>query len=45
MEDLLELAANWLEGGCPAGCEDADIDESGAVDLADFAIQAGDWRK
>ncbi len=45
MEDLLEVAGNWLEEGCPAGCEEADINGDGRVDLEDFAILAGNWLK
>ncbi|MCE5184588.1 MAG: hypothetical protein LLF76_00490 [Planctomycetaceae bacterium] len=33
MVDLMEIARNWLETGCPADCEQADIDASGVVDL------------
>jgi len=43
MEDLLEVAGNWLEEGCPAGCEEADINGDGRVDLEDWAILARDW--
>jgi len=41
--DLEELASHWLQTGCPTGCEDADIDGSGLVDLLDFAMLAADW--
>jgi len=41
--DFAEIARNWLNGGCPAGCEEADIDGSGDVGLGDFAILADNW--
>jgi hypothetical protein len=41
--DLMEVINNWLEEGCLTGCEDADIDNSGKVDLADYAILAQYW--
>ncbi len=43
MVDLAEVAAHWLETGCPAGCEDADIDASGTVDFCDYSILASHW--
>jgi hypothetical protein len=43
MADLMEVVNNWLEQGCPAGCEQADIDNSGTVDLADLSILAANW--
>jgi len=45
MEDLLEVAGNWLEEGCPVGCEEADINGDGFVNLEDLAVLAGDWLK
>jgi len=42
-EDLEELVAHWLQSGCPAGCEDADINGNGSVDSYDYAILASDW--
>ena len=45
MEDLLEVAGNWLEEGCPAGCEEADINGDGFVNLEDLAVLAGEWLK
>jgi hypothetical protein len=45
MADLMEVVNNWLEQGCPAGCEQADIDNSGTVDLADLSILAANWMK
>ena len=44
-DDLMEVVNHWLEQGCPSGCEQADIDGSGAVDLGDFAVLAGEWMK
>jgi hypothetical protein len=41
--DLMEVVNHWLEQGCPAGCEQADIDNSGTVDLADLSILADNW--
>jgi hypothetical protein len=41
--DLEELAFHWLQTGCPTDCEDADIDESGTVDLLDYSVLAADW--
>jgi len=43
MADLMEVVNHWLQAGCPAGCEQADIDGSGQVDLGDMAILAGNW--
>ena len=44
-DDLMEVVNHWLEQGCSAGCEQADTDGSGTVDLGDYAILAGDWMK
>ncbi len=41
--DLMEVANHWLQSGCPTDCEDADIDGSGKVDLADLAAVCADW--
>jgi hypothetical protein len=43
MADLMEVVNNWLQQGCPASCEQADIDNSGTVDLADLSILAANW--
>lgn len=43
LDDLLELSINGLHEGCPTGCEQADINENGRVDLEDLAILAGEW--
>ena len=43
MADFAELARNWLNTGCPANCEDADIDTSGDVGLPDLTAVADDW--
>lgn len=41
--DYAELARHWMDEGCPANCEDADIDGSGIVDLADLAVFSQHW--
>ena len=45
MEDLAHLAVRWLEDNCGAadGCEGADLNMSGNVDLPDFAVFAEQW--
>ena len=44
--DLDTLAQHWLCPDCtPVACEGADIDLSGKVDLADFALFAEAWLK
>jgi hypothetical protein len=46
VEDLNLLATSWLLEDCGASndaCGGADLNASGAVDLADFAIFAGHW--
>ncbi len=43
MIDLAELMHNWQKSGCPAECEQADIDGSGIVDLMDLMILAAHW--
>jgi hypothetical protein len=45
MVDFAEVARNWLQTGCPAGCEDADIDGDGQVGVGDLAVLSGDWMK
>ena len=41
--DFAEVARNWQNTGCPANCEDADIDESGDVGVGDLAAVVEDW--
>jgi len=41
--DYAELARNWMNQNCPINCEQADIDNSGTVDLADLSILTADW--
>jgi hypothetical protein len=43
--DLTEVIDNWLRQDCPTECEQADIDSSGTVDLADLSLLAADWMK
>ncbi len=45
VDDLKVLAENWLDTGCIAEtwCNKADIDQSGDVDLLDFAAVVVDW--
>ena len=45
MADLTEVIDNWLRQDCPTECEQADIDSSGTVDLADLSLLAADWIK
>lgn len=45
MVDFSEVARNWQNTGCPANCEDADIDENNEVGLGDLAAVAEDWLK
>ncbi len=43
--DLKILAQNWLrtDCSCPDACNGADLNQSGGVDLFDYAILAGQW--
>jgi len=45
IEDLLTLAENWLRTNCGPcqWCELKDMDCSGSVDIADFAILSSHW--
>ncbi|UCG58138.1 MAG: lamin tail domain-containing protein, partial [Phycisphaerales bacterium] len=44
-EDLVVFAGQWLDQGCPAaGCE-ADLDDVGGVNTADFALLAENWQR
>ncbi|HML73769.1 MAG TPA: hypothetical protein PKB02_04665 [Anaerohalosphaeraceae bacterium] len=43
MADFAELAEHWLNLNCPADCEEADIDLSGSVDMADLILLSRDW--
>ncbi len=44
-EDMTLFLPHWLEQNCPNpdNCAQADIDRSGKVDLADWAILASNW--
>lgn len=44
--DLYALGKNWLRDDCNAGnayCNAADINKNGKIDLADYALLAGQW--
>ena len=43
LADFIELSAHWQQTGCPAGCEDADIDASGTVDMTDLLSLVDAW--
>jgi hypothetical protein len=46
LEDIWYLMQRWQKLDCAAAnhfCQGADLDESGAVDLADFAVVAEQW--
>lgn len=45
IEDLQYLAGQWLAMDCGLlnDCDGADLDTSGAVDMADFVLFAGQW--
>lgn len=44
LEDVKLLCDYWLDAGCSApGCQ-ADLDGIAGVDMADFALLAGNWR-
>jgi hypothetical protein len=44
LEDLLYLSERWM-ATTPEGIGAADLDGSGKVDLADFALFAGQWMR
>lgn len=42
--DLSVMASKWLISGCDVNdCNDADINESGSVNMKDFSLLAGNW--
>jgi hypothetical protein len=41
--DYAEIAAHWGQTGCPTGCEDADINGDGTVDIVDLMSLANNW--
>ena len=41
--DFGELARHWNKSGCPPGCEDADINGDGSVNVTDLMYLADDW--
>ena len=43
--DFGVFAAHWGQTGCPAGCENADINNSGTVDISDLMLLADNWLK
>jgi hypothetical protein len=41
--DYAEIAAHWGQTGCPTGCENADINNDGTVDITDLMLLADNW--
>ena len=41
--DYAEMAAHWGQTGCPTGCENADINSDGTVDIDDLTLLAYNW--
>jgi hypothetical protein len=41
--DYAEIAAHWGQTGCPTGCENADINNDGTVDINDLKFLADNW--
>jgi hypothetical protein len=41
--DFAVFAAHWEQTGCPDGCENADINNSGTVDITDLMSLAENW--
>jgi hypothetical protein len=41
--DYAEIAAHWGQTGCPTGCENADINNDGTVDINDLMFLADNW--
>jgi hypothetical protein len=41
--DFAELSAHWQQTGCPTGCEDADINGNGTVDMNDLMLFVEHW--
>jgi hypothetical protein len=46
-EDLMQLAAAWMAGGCaePGWCGGADLTRDGRVGIEDLAVMAENWMK
>jgi hypothetical protein len=43
LADFEEIAAHWGQIGCPTGCENADINGDGTVDMFDLISLADNW--
>jgi hypothetical protein len=43
--DFAVFAAHWEQTDCPDGCENADIDNSGTVNIDDLILFANNWLK
>ena len=43
--DFAAFAAHWQQTGCPTGCGNADLNNSGTVDITDLMIFANNWLK
>jgi hypothetical protein len=43
--DYAELAAHWAQTGCPTGCEGADINNDGKVNINDLKLFTDNWLK
>lgn len=43
MIDYTRLANHWGQTGCPADCENADINEDGEVNILDLSLLADNW--
>jgi hypothetical protein len=43
--DFAVFAAHWGQTECPAGCENADINNNGTVDIDDLTLFADNWLK
>jgi hypothetical protein len=41
--DYAEIAAHWGQTRCPSGCENADINNDGTVDINDLMFVAENW--
>jgi hypothetical protein len=41
--DYAKMAAHWHQTGCPTGCEGADINGDGKVDINDLKLFADNW--
>jgi hypothetical protein len=41
--DYAKMAAHWGQLGCPTGCENADINGDGTVDIYDLDLLADNW--